>query len=330
MTTRIPPYLKIKKNATDQNFVDGFLADVWHSLQKFMNFTYCSLNSFHGTPRGPNQTWSGFIGWIQIGYLDIAIAPVVLSARRFEVMDFSIPYMTTKTKFYIRRPDKSSGWDLYILPFGLEMWISILFFIFITALSLWGMGYLWKLYTGQDMSFKLGQISWAIFSGFLLQAKPSLPFRTFEDLRDLEDWKVSVFTNSVFSADLKYANKGSALREIWDNKIVKYWQETLVSTNANGLRTVLKGKITYYGLESSTAYSLYKELSDSESEIIIDTGVGKNIRQSYSPCLSRSTRISLNSSIISDYAVHYFWNWSRVVCSGVFHRGCNQKCCFQK
>ncbi|RXG52913.1 hypothetical protein Avbf_07394 [Armadillidium vulgare] len=140
------------------------------------------------------------------------------------------------------------------------------------------MGYLWKLYTGQDMSFKLGQILWAIFSAFLVSvlttAKPVLPFRTFEDLRDLEDWKVSVHMNSAFSTALKYANKGSAMREAWDNKIVKYLKETLIRGHANGLRTVLKGKMTYFAAESSAAYSLYHDLSDSESEIIIDTGVG--------------------------------------------------------
>ncbi|RXG52912.1 Glutamate receptor 2, partial [Armadillidium vulgare] len=130
--THMPPYLMILKNATDQNYLDGLLTDVWHTLQKFMNFTYCSLDSYYGVPRGPNQTWSGSFGLLQRGYFDIFVTPVVLSLKRFEVIDFSIPFMTTRTKLYIRRPDKSLGWDLYILPFGLEMWISIPFFIFIT------------------------------------------------------------------------------------------------------------------------------------------------------------------------------------------------------
>ncbi|RXG51042.1 Glutamate receptor 2, partial [Armadillidium vulgare] len=128
----LPPYVTILKNATDQNYLDGFLTDVWHTLQKFMNFTYCSINSYYGAQRGPNQTWSGLFGMMQRGYLDIS-SPVVISPGRFEVMDFSIPFMKTRTKLFMRRPDKSLGWDLYILPFGLEMWISILFFIFITG-----------------------------------------------------------------------------------------------------------------------------------------------------------------------------------------------------
>ncbi|RXG51469.1 hypothetical protein Avbf_18613, partial [Armadillidium vulgare] len=70
----------------------------------------------------------------------------------------------------------------------------------------------------------------AFLVSVLTTAKPSLPFRTFEDLRNLEDWKVSVHTNSVFSRTLKNAKQGSAMREVWDNKVVKYWEETLIRT----------------------------------------------------------------------------------------------------
>ncbi|RXG53922.1 Glutamate receptor 1 [Armadillidium vulgare] len=183
--------------------LQGYHFRVAAQYQMDYSRTYCSLDSYYGVPRGPNQTWSGSFGLLQRGYFDIFVTPVVLSLKRFEVIDFSIPFMTTRTKLYIRRPDKSLGWDLYILPFGLEMWISIPFFIFITVNVSYG----------------------AFLVSVLTTAKPVLPFRTFEDLRDLEDWKVSVHMNSAFSTALKYANKGSAMREAWDNKIVKYWRK---------------------------------------------------------------------------------------------------------
>lgn len=90
----------------------------------------------YGT-RLANGSWTGLIGAVLSKKADVAIAPIVTTPERENVVDFSEPFMMSRITAMMKKPSTVCTLLLLFEPFSLATWICILlaniFFVLIVA-----------------------------------------------------------------------------------------------------------------------------------------------------------------------------------------------------
>nr|QHN69193.1 ionotropic receptor 12 [Sirex nitobei] len=97
---------------------------------------YVAKDGLFGKRNGRNGPWSGVIGELVAGRAQLAFAPLSVSARRAEVVDFTIPYFFSGVSF-LAAPKLKSEIPLlaFLLPFSTELWIAVFTSLNITAMA---------------------------------------------------------------------------------------------------------------------------------------------------------------------------------------------------
>ncbi|KAB7499673.1 hypothetical protein Anas_14446, partial [Armadillidium nasatum] len=162
-----------------------------------------------------------------------------------------------RIRLFTRRPEMGATWVLYSLPFGTDIWICLPIFVTVSGFFLWGLNALAIKYNCPHRKYSLGAAFWQIFAGLLQQSmlvsilttmQPTLPFSNFEDLRKLPDWQLGTVTNSALTDLLQFSPEGSAMRDAWENKVIKYPKTSLVTENRQGMKNILSiHKYAYLG-----------------------------------------------------------------------------------
>ncbi|XP_057341527.1 uncharacterized protein LOC130678393 [Microplitis mediator] len=115
----------------------GFTIDLLSLIARELNFRfdlYVAPDGLFGRKNGLNGTWNGVIGELLHGRAQLAFAPISVSARRAEVIDFTIPYYFSGVSF-LAAPKTNSHISLlaFLLPFSTNLWIAIFTSLNITA-----------------------------------------------------------------------------------------------------------------------------------------------------------------------------------------------------
>ena len=114
--------------------VEGFLGDLFMTMQKRMNFTFSLRrpddNKWGGKEEGRKYGWNGMVGDIAEGKADFGIGPFTSTPQRNEVVRFSIGNLDVAKTFFFRRSKSDVlNFTLFIAPFTLTTWLAILFLI---------------------------------------------------------------------------------------------------------------------------------------------------------------------------------------------------------
>ncbi|XP_074109822.1 uncharacterized protein LOC141534389 isoform X1 [Cotesia typhae] len=115
----------------------GFTIDLLSLIARELNFRfdlYIAPDGLFGRKNGLNGTWNGVIGELLHGRAQLAFAPISVSARRAEVIDFTIPYYFSGVSF-LAAPKTNSHISLlaFLLPFSTNLWIAIFTSLNVTA-----------------------------------------------------------------------------------------------------------------------------------------------------------------------------------------------------
>ncbi|KAF7989422.1 hypothetical protein HCN44_008096 [Aphidius gifuensis] len=84
-----------------------------------------------------NGSWSGMIGLLDRGEIDIGGTATFLVSSRIGVVDYVQLYTPTKSKFIFRRPPLSYVRNLFTLPFSRSVWMTIIIFLSLVCLILY-------------------------------------------------------------------------------------------------------------------------------------------------------------------------------------------------
>ena len=131
------PYLEMDK---DKDLVmSGMYPDVFHVLQGLLNFTYIFSQPQDGSwgIRHENGSWSGMIGQLQRGEIDIAPAPFTITNLRSKVVDFALPIVEMHHRFFVKNPKDGFNWRAYTDPLGVWVWIMMGFILIVAPVVLW-------------------------------------------------------------------------------------------------------------------------------------------------------------------------------------------------
>jgi len=119
---------------------EGYSVDLVKSLSKKAKFKF----TFKLVPDGQygqydekKQQWSGLIGELESQKADLAVADLVITSEREQVIDFTTPFMNTGITILYHKQlyDHSRNiFAIFTLPFGLDLWLCILAAYFIVSL----------------------------------------------------------------------------------------------------------------------------------------------------------------------------------------------------
>ncbi|XP_046424258.1 uncharacterized protein LOC124181596 isoform X1 [Neodiprion fabricii] len=97
---------------------------------------YVAQDGLFGRRIGISGKWNGIVGELTSGKAQLAFAPLSVSARRAEVVDFTTPYFFSGVSF-LAAPQRKSEIPLlaFLLPFSTELWIAVFTSLNITAMA---------------------------------------------------------------------------------------------------------------------------------------------------------------------------------------------------
>ncbi|XP_071515842.1 glutamate receptor ionotropic, kainate glr-3-like [Panulirus ornatus] len=304
------PYESLISDQRPQNFREGYVVDVWHTLQEQLNFTYTATNTLFGSLQADGITWNGMVGMLQTDEADVAVAPLSITKIRSISIDFTLPIQIVSTRLYIRRPILEGTWTLYTQPFSGYFWICIPISILVCAAVLLVLNWItvclqmndhiilpqeafWVMFSGivqQSTEIEPRPVSGKIvfFSGFwmgmilltcysailvsiLTTRQPQLPFKDFQGLLKQPDWNLGVRTNTALADSLALAAPNSPMRLSWEQFVGKDPVNNLPSNNDDALANVLKGKYAFFANKEYIIYRLQRKLPLRQAMNIVDT-----------------------------------------------------------
>ncbi|GFQ78549.1 glutamate receptor ionotropic, delta-2 [Trichonephila clavata] len=109
---------------------EGRLLDIIsHALRSCLEIVVPEDNKFG--QQGPDGNWTGVIGMVQRGEVDLGMGFLGMTEERAAVVDFSTVYTIDGTTFVIGKPSPIPAAFAYLYPFQLVLWASLAAFLFL-------------------------------------------------------------------------------------------------------------------------------------------------------------------------------------------------------
>ncbi|CAC5424224.1 GRID2 [Mytilus coruscus] len=183
-TLQVEPFIYIETNNNVTTY-KGFCFDILNEMAKRFNFSYKVVYPPDGQYGGPKEdgTWTGMVGMIMRGEIDIAAAPFTITSIRESVIDFTVPIMEDGVGILTKKITEEP-YKLFktLKPFTLKVWGAIGMVIIVVGIFLYIVNRL-SPYTvdGQDLMMdtaaeqkKLKENMWLIYGSFLEQGRYQL------------------------------------------------------------------------------------------------------------------------------------------------------------
>ncbi|RXG53736.1 Glutamate receptor [Armadillidium vulgare] len=90
---------------------------------------YSATDMLHGSLQDDGVTWTGMIGHLYENKADISVAPFTPTVARLKAIDFTLPSREQSLRLYLRKPSLEGSWELYVLPFNLNVWLCLPFLV---------------------------------------------------------------------------------------------------------------------------------------------------------------------------------------------------------
>lgn len=106
------PYLSQNEDGSYK----GYVADLLKALSKQIGFKYniqLVADGRYGTPNNTTGTWSGMMGEVVTGKVDMAVADLTITSGREQAVDFSYPFMFHGITILYKKPSKGRKLPIY-------------------------------------------------------------------------------------------------------------------------------------------------------------------------------------------------------------------------
>eukprot|EP00105_Crassostrea_gigas_P020120 XP_011438820.1 PREDICTED: glutamate receptor 2 [Crassostrea gigas] len=133
-TILVAPFLQYKKggNASDKNYnnrFEGFMVDLMEKIAERLNLKY-RFQLVHDNQYGRQDMktgkWNGIMGELIDGVADMAVAPLTITLKRENVVDFTKPFMDVGISIMIKKPEiEKPGVFSFMKPFSIQIWMFI-------------------------------------------------------------------------------------------------------------------------------------------------------------------------------------------------------------
>ena len=131
---------KILRDAKNQPIYEGYCIDFIRELSRRMNFSFELVEPLKGNfgKKLMDGNFDGAVGDLIKGETDLIVAALKMTAQREELIDFVAPYFEqTGIMIIMRKPTADTSLFKFMTVLRLEVWMSILGALSITAFVIW-------------------------------------------------------------------------------------------------------------------------------------------------------------------------------------------------
>ena len=141
-----PNHKNYLKDKNGNSIVDGYCVELLKQIATKLNFEYEIILSSHWNRSGfeygrKNETtgkWTGLIGDLASGDIDIVIADLTMTSEREEIIDYVSPYFDQAgISIVLRKKKKEQSLFKFLQVLKPEVWLGILGAVFATAILIW-------------------------------------------------------------------------------------------------------------------------------------------------------------------------------------------------
>lgn len=117
----------------------GMFAEVFDNIATIMNFTYDLTKPPDGQWGAiqPDGSWSGMVGMLSKGEIDMAPTDFTVTMERSAVMTFANPITQIYHSLFIKNPTETYNYTAYTEPMHWLSWVILLVFIGLVPPFLW-------------------------------------------------------------------------------------------------------------------------------------------------------------------------------------------------
>ncbi|KAL1470479.1 hypothetical protein MTO96_040404, partial [Rhipicephalus appendiculatus] len=174
-----PPFVMLKEGAENlegNDRFEGFCVSMIEKVARILGFQYrlnIVADGRFGVEQEPGR-WNGMIGELQAGRADMALAPLTMTSRRSNAVDFTAPFMTLGIGLLNAREDETVA-HTFLSPFSAALWCAVVATVLASMLLLSLVGRMspleWRRISDSrlDTDYTLGNCFWMLFSGLTLQ-----------------------------------------------------------------------------------------------------------------------------------------------------------------
>ncbi|XP_023311227.1 ionotropic receptor 25a [Anoplophora glabripennis] len=139
ITHAIPWSYKEQDPETEEWYWTGYCVDFAKKIAEELDFDFEFVEPKNGDfGKKVNGTWNGVIGDLASGQTDLAVAAIIMTADREEVVDFVAPYYEqTGITIVIRKPVRKTSLFKFMTVLKLEVWLSIVAALIVTGFMVW-------------------------------------------------------------------------------------------------------------------------------------------------------------------------------------------------
>ncbi|VVC30078.1 Ionotropic glutamate receptor [Cinara cedri] len=125
-----------KKISSELDIFSHIHYEMIETLSQQLNFRISlGINDEYGWSYG-NGTFGGLMGVLQKDEIDLSGAGVLIRADRLAVVDYTIGTMSFRNIALFRQPSLSSVYNILLLPFTFELWLTAWLVVFVFVLVL--------------------------------------------------------------------------------------------------------------------------------------------------------------------------------------------------
>lgn len=138
-------------NPIDRQFLDyskknlglkGYCIDLLGELARIMKFDYEIVPSGRNEygKKNPDGSWTGVVGDLISGEIDISVATLTMTTEREEVIDFVAPYFDQSgISILLRKKEPKQSIFKFMAVLKPEVWLGILAAVFVVAFLIWAL-----------------------------------------------------------------------------------------------------------------------------------------------------------------------------------------------
>lgn len=94
-----------------------FFTKLLNELALHMNFTidFVAMDDIYGFWNESEHKWTGILGKLQSGEIDMAVTQMTMTKERVDAFDFTCPLILSRVYLFIKEPGNSDvQWDAYL------------------------------------------------------------------------------------------------------------------------------------------------------------------------------------------------------------------------
>ncbi len=144
-------WIENASNPIDRQFLDynkpnlglkGYCIDLLKELARIMDFEYEIVPSGRNEYGKKNKdgSWTGVVGDLISGEIDISVATLTMTTEREEVIDFVAPYFDQSgISILLRKKEPKQSIFKFMAVLKPEVWLGILAAVFVVAFLIWAL-----------------------------------------------------------------------------------------------------------------------------------------------------------------------------------------------